>query len=79
MFQILNGADAQNDFGVDMELPREWWDTAKHPELWEAYVIPAIQQLRQAAAYQAHGDNCVCAICSGNIDEPSVVSAGEKT
>jgi hypothetical protein len=59
-------------FGIDMNLPEDWWDTKKHPELWEGYVIPAFQQLRQQAASQAHGEKCECHICSGEIDEPVI-------
>lgn len=74
---ILNGPEPTNDFGIDMELPIEWWDTTKHPELWDGYIIPAIQQLRQAAAAHAHGDGCACTICSGHIDEPRITNTKE--
>jgi hypothetical protein len=73
-FNILNGPDPKDDFGIDMELPKDWWDTTKHPELWEAYIVPAVQQLRQRAASLAHGDDCLCLICSGMIDEPRITN-----
>lgn len=65
----------QQSFAIQGTWPADWWDTKKHPELWEIYVIPTIQQLRCEAAYRAHGENCSCHICSGEIDEPKISNA----
>jgi hypothetical protein len=69
-----DGKATEQTFGIVGRWPADWWDTVKHPELWDVYVIPAIQQLRQQAAYRAHGDGCVCHICDGRIDMPHLVS-----
>jgi hypothetical protein len=71
VISVLN-AEGKNEYAIDGLWPEDWWDTTKHRELWEAYVIPAFQQLRQQAAYRAHGDDCKCRICSGEIDEPKI-------
>lgn len=74
LVNTTEGRATEASFAVDSHWPADWWDTKKHPDLWENYVIPAIQQLRQEAAYRAHGrsPDCLCHICQGEIDEPVV-------
>lgn len=65
-----DGKPTEKTISIVGRWPADWWNTDRHPELWEAYIRPAFEQLRQRAAAATVACLALLLLCGCAIRRP---------